>query len=57
MGLPDLTVHRRAQTRAGIKKMPNSQGFYAHSRNSGTTDVKNRIRSQYLLVHEKGKDN
>lgn len=51
MGLPDLTVHRRIQTRVGIKKIPNSQGFYAHLRDSGTTYVK----SQYLLVHEKGK--
>ena len=27
MGLPDLTVHRRAQTRAGIKKCLNLKDF------------------------------
>ena len=37
--------------------MPDSQRFYAHSRDSGTTNVKNRIKSQYLLIHEKEKNN
>ena len=41
-----LTVHRRAQIRVEIKtKILKSQGFYAHSRDSRTTDVKNRIKS------------
>ena len=53
MALPDLNVHRRAQTRVGIKKMPNCQGFYSHSRDSGTADVKNRIKSQYLMKKER----
>lgn len=53
VGLPDLTVHRPAQNQVGMKKISNSQRFYTHSRDSGTTGVKNRIKGQYLLVYEK----